>query len=311
MHDFCAGDILSYSAGSTQAGPDGFRKVNRAGLNLTAIVRSHWPDRLLPFRARPPLVINAYPALVALPSDGVLVDCYMSVRTASRALQLAAREQMPVIILSQPLFLGQLLTHYLSLNLALPDALIAVVGGYWLPPSLHAALATSLSQRDVQFACLQGYGVAEVEAGLLWAADLDAQGRARFRLRGPDVHAELRNGRLHLALKSPDGTLKAEPFDTGDAAEFAVTDRDGSGPVEVLISSSTARLASDIRAELTSWSAADWRRRTGYLARTATGLVAQLREGIVANNDGAELDYYQYAAAHRVSWLDKPRWGAA
>lgn len=307
MNDFCAGDILSYSAGSTQAGPDGFRKVNRAGLNLTAIVRAHWPDRLLPFRARLPLVINAYPALVALPSDGVLVDCYMSVRTASRALQLAAREQMPVIILSQPLFLGQLLMHYLSLNLALPDALIAVVGGYWLPPSLHAALAARLKEHEVQYACLQGYGVAEVEAGLLWAADLDAQGRARFRLRGPDVHAELRNDRLHLALKAPDGTLKAQPFDTGDSAEFA----DGSGPTEVLISSSTTRLANDIRAQLTGWSAEDWRRRTGYLARTATGLGAQLREGIVANNDGAELDYYQFAAAHRVSWLDKPRWGAA
>ena len=106
-----AGDILSYSAGSTQTGPDGFRQINRAGLALTGIVKAHWPERLLAFKDRLPLVINAYPAMVAIPSDGVLIDCYMSVKTASRALQLAARENMPVMLLSQPLFLGQLLMH--------------------------------------------------------------------------------------------------------------------------------------------------------------------------------------------------------
>ena len=309
MSGLRAGDILSYSAGSTQTGPDGFRQINRAGLTLTGIVKAHWPERLAAFGERLPLVINAYPAMVAIPSDGVLIDCYMSVKTASRALQLAAREGMPAMVLSQPLFLGQMLMHHLEQALPFPDAMIAVVGGYWMPQSLHLALAERLQARGVHFSCLQGCGVAEVDAGMLWGADFDAQGRVRFRARGPDIDAQLIQGRLHLALKAADGSLRAAPFDTGDSAEFV--DRVGAAGIDVVISGSTARLAPDIRAELSNWNADDWRRRTGYVARSPLGLVLQLRAGVEVEVGGArtELAYHAFAAEYGVSWLDKPRWG--
>lgn len=306
-----AGDILSYSAGSTQTGPDGFRQINRAGLALTGIVKAHWPERLQAFGERLPLVINAYPAMVAIPSDGVLIDCYMSVKTASRALQLAAREGMPAMVLSQPLFLGQMLMHHLAQALPLPDAMIAVVGGYWMPQSLHHALAQGLEARGVQFSCLQGYGVAEVDAGMLWGADFDAQGRVLFRARGPDIDAQLLQGRLHLALKNADGSLRAAPFDTGDRAEFV--NRVGSAASDIVIAGSDARLASDIRDELSRWTASDWSRRTGYVARTPQGLVAQLRLGAQAElgSTRPELGFYAFADRYGTSWLDKPRWGIA
>lgn len=306
-----AGDILSYSAGSTQTGPDGFRQINRAGLSLTGIVKAHWPDRLKAFSERLPLVINAYPAMVAIPSDGVLIDCYMSVKTASRALQLAAREDMPAIVLSQPLFLGQMLMHHLEQALPLPDALIAVVGGYWMPRSLHHALAQRLNGRGVDFSCLQGYGVAEVDAGMLWGADFDDQERVRFRARGPDIDMQLIQGRLHLALKNADGSLRGAPFDTGDSAEFLP--REGSEGTDIVIVGSAARLAADIRQELASWTANDWSRRTGYIARAAQGLVSQLRVGVMGDTSSArpEMDYYAFAAEYGATWLDKPRWGSA
>ena len=306
-----AGDILSYSAGSTQTGPDGFRQINRAGLALTGIVKAHWPERLQAFGERLPLVINAYPAMVAIPSDGVLIDCYMSVKTASRALQLAAREGMPAMVLSQPLFLGQMLMHHLEQALPLPDAMIAVVGGYWMPQSLHHALAQRLQSRGINYSCLQGYGVAEVDAGMLWGADFDQQGRVLFRARGPDIDARLIQGRLHLAIKNSDGSLRAAPFDTGDSAEFVA--RADSVGNDIVISGSAARLAADIRDELSQWSGSDWSRRTGYLARTAQGLVRQLRLGAQPGPDNGqpELSYYGFAAAHGTSWLEKPRWGGA
>jgi hypothetical protein len=311
MSQLRAGYILSYSAGSTQTGPDGFRQINRAGLALTGIVKAHWPERLQAFGNRLPLVINAYPAMVAIPSDGVLIDCYMSVKTASRALQLAAREGMPAMVLSQPLFLGQMLMHHLDQALPLPDAMIAVVGGYWMPQSLHHALLQRLHARGVEFSCLQGYGVAEVDAGMLWGADFDDQGRVCFRARGPDIDAQLLHGRLHLALKDADGKLRAEPFDTGDSAELIP--RAGSTETDIVISGSAARLAADIREELSSWNAADWSRRTGYVARTPQGLVLQLRVGVQVDlgSQRPELTYHAFAAEHGTSWLDKPRWGAA
>ncbi len=309
-----AGDILSYSAGSTQTGPDGFRQINRSGLALTGIVNAHWPERLQAFAQRLPLVINAYPALVAIPSDGVLIDCYLSVKTASRALQLAAREDMPVMVLSQPLFLGQMLMHHLALGLPLPDAMIAVVGGYWMPQSLHRALAQRLRARGVEFSCLQGYGVAEVDAGMLWGADFDAHGRVLFRARGPDIDAQLLNGRLHLALKNADGSLRAAPFDTGDSAEFVP--HAGSEGTDIVIAGSASRLGDDIRHELSSWTDADWSRRTGYVARTAHGVVFQLRANMAPEHPGsveaiAEMPYHAFAAEYAASWLDKPRWGSA
>lgn len=295
-----AGDLLSYSAGSTQTGPDGFRKVNRSGLSLTAVVKSHWPQLLQPFRERTPVVVNAYPATIGFPTDGVLVDCYLSTRTASRALQLAAREDMPAMLMCQSLFLAELLFRHAANGLRFPDAVIAIAGGYCTPRSLQQALTALLAEKGVPFTLLQGYGVAEVEAGMLWGVDYDAQGRVIYRRRGPDIHAELIDGRLHLALKNTQGELLNAPFDTGDSAVL-----DGA---DVLISNARSRLSPEIMAELESWDMGAWRRRTGYVGRADGRLVFQLREGVPASGDN-ELGYYLFGDRFGFSWLSKPQWG--
>jgi hypothetical protein len=295
-----AGDLLSYSAGSTQTGPDGFRKVNRGGLSLTAIVRANWPHLLAPFGNRTPLVINAYPATIGFPTDGVMVDCYLSPRTASRALQLAAREDMPVILMCQSLFLAELLFRHVAQNLPLPNAVMAIAGGYCTPHSLHAALTQLLAARGIPFTLLQGYGVAEVEAGMLWGVDYDAQGRVIYRPRGPDIHAGIIDGRLHLALKDAQGTLLGAPFDTGDDAVIAGND--------ILISNARSRLSPAVMQELESWDFDAWRRRTGYLGRSDGRLAFQLREG-EGVQDEREVGHYLFGDRFGFSWLNKPRWG--
>ncbi len=295
-----AGDLLSYSAGSTQTGPDGFRKVNRGGLSLTATVRRHWPQLLAPFGGRTPLVINAYPATIGFPTDGAMVDCYLSPRTASRALQLAAREDMPVILMCQSLFLAELLFRHVAQGFALPNAVMAIAGGYCTPHSLHAALTQLLATRGIPFTLLQGYGVAEVEAGMLWGVDYDAQGRVIYRPRGADIHAQVIDGRLHLALQDASGKLLNEPFDTGDDAIISGGD--------ILISNARSRLTPAVMQELESWDLDAWRRRTGYLGRHDERLLFQLREGEHPTDD-RELGHYLFGDRFGFSWLNKPRWG--
>lgn len=99
MSNLNPGDILSYSAGSTQTGPDGYRIARRGGgdngggrnVGLLGALAARWPD-LQSLAEAPLLFINAYPAYVGDFTQGVQVDTYLSPRTADRALALAARE---------------------------------------------------------------------------------------------------------------------------------------------------------------------------------------------------------------------------
>ena len=51
MFDLAPGDVLSYSAGSTQTGPEGYRKLRaRPGLLQAALKR--WPDLAAPLGER-------------------------------------------------------------------------------------------------------------------------------------------------------------------------------------------------------------------------------------------------------------------
>ncbi|MDO9452695.1 MAG: hypothetical protein Q7J29_07520 [Stagnimonas sp.] len=300
MSAFNPGDMLSYSAGSTQTGPDGFRKINRAGLPLLGLLRQLFPAVYAPFGTRLPLVLNAYPASVGFPTDGVLVDCYLSFRTASRALQLAAREGLPVLILGQSLFIAELLRRHQSQGFAWPDALIALVGGYHTPLSLERAMQATVQSAGVSLGFVHGYGAAEVEAGMLLASERNAQGQLRYRARGADIHISTPGGRLHLALQNADGTLRSAPFDSGDSAR---ADSDG-----WIIENAGSRLSPAVLNALESWTAHDWSRRTGYLRSVDGTLHMQLREG--ALSDGThELGFYAYAERFGMSWLEKPKWG--
>jgi hypothetical protein len=62
--------------------------------------------------------------------------------------------------------------------------------------------------------------------------------------------------------------------------------------------------------QLESWSAGDWERRTGLLARKRSTLTLQLRESVV---DGSppEMDFYQSGRRHGFSWTRQPVWGCA
>lgn len=300
MSAFQPADLLSYSAGSTQTGPDGFRTVNRAGLPLLGLVQKLFPAVYAPFGTRLPLVLNAYPASVGFPTDGVLVDCYLSFRTASRALQLAAREDMPVLILGQSLFIAELLRRHLAQGFAWPKALIALVGGYYTPLSLERAMQATVQPAGVSLRFVHGYGVAEVEAGMLLASERNAAGQLRYRARGADIHVSTPGGRLHLALQGSDGSLRAAPFDTGDTAVV-----DGEGWI---IANGGSRLGTPVLEALEHWTNADWSRRTGYLKRSDSALWLQLREGVTATSTH-ELGFHAYAERFGMAWLEKPRWG--
>jgi len=300
MSAFAPGDMLSYSAGSTQTGPDGFRTVNRAGLPLLGLLRSVFPAVYAPFGTRLPLVLNAYPASVGFPTDGVLVDCYLSFRTASRALQLAAREKMPALILGQSLFIAELLRRHQAQGFAWPDALIALVGGYYTPLSLERAMQNIVQPAGVSLGFVHGYGVAEVEAGMLLASERNAHGQLRYRARGADIHASTPGGRLHLALKNADNSLCASPFDTGDLAQA-----DGEGWI---IENGASRLSLQVLSALEHWTHDDWSRRTGYLQRRDSTLWLQLREGASATSEH-ELSFHAYAERFGMAWLEKPKWG--
>ena len=84
--DLRPGDVLSYSAGSTQTGPEGFRKLvpGRRGMLDTAARR--WPDLLDFLGDRPVLFINTYPATVGTFGPGITIDTYLSPRVFSRAM---------------------------------------------------------------------------------------------------------------------------------------------------------------------------------------------------------------------------------
>jgi hypothetical protein len=58
MSELKPGDILSYSSGSHDRGPYGFRTLHRGG-NLRALLENKWPSLFDGFGSRVPLVINA------------------------------------------------------------------------------------------------------------------------------------------------------------------------------------------------------------------------------------------------------------
>jgi hypothetical protein len=99
------GDVLSYSSGSTNRDPHGFRITQKGG-NLLGLIKMRWPGLVATFGDRMPIVINTYPAHIGSFDFGVTVDSYLSYTTASRALHLASVEKLPVMLLGQSLVPG-------------------------------------------------------------------------------------------------------------------------------------------------------------------------------------------------------------
>lgn len=295
--DLAPGDVLSYSAGSTQHGPLGFRKLRqRPGLFGAAVKR--WPELGEAVGGRTLMFINAYPAAVGAMSSGITVDTYLSPRVMSRALQLGALAKQPVALCAQPLFLADALLAHVRAERALPDTLVVLVGGYVMPGSLERMLVSMLSGRVQRTLFLQGYGAAEVDAGCMMARERDDAGRLVYYPRD-DVEPELEDGALLLTLRGPEGEPLVERFRTGEHAERLP---DGGWALW-----NHERLHPIVLAELESWTNADWQRRTGYVRREGETVWIQLRQGEQPTSE-RELDHWDFGRSYGFSWLDKPYW---
>jgi hypothetical protein len=290
------GDVLSYSAGSSQTGPEGFWKLRaRPGILPAALQR--WPELAEPFGRGPILFINAYPASIGMISTGISVDTYLSPRVMSRALQLAAAADQPAVLCGQSLFLADALLAHVRAGRALPNTLLLLVGGYHTPRSLERMLLAMLGPRVRHLAIVHGYGVAEIDAGCMMGRERDAAGRLVFFPR-EDIEVELDGEELLLSLWGAGSEIVVDRWRTGDRAA-------PSGAGWTLWNH--RRLHPSIEAALDSWTDADWERRTGYVRREGETLWIQLRQGQTPAHD-RELDHWEFGRAHGFSWLDKPCW---
>jgi hypothetical protein len=293
---FNAGEILSYSASSNQAGPDGFRILAPAVSYLPALIE-RWPLLGDALGKQPPLIINTYPASLGQFTFGIFVDTYLSVQTGLRALQLAAREGQTALLMGQPLFLAELLFRGFQQGIPWPESLILACGGYVMPLSLENVLTQRLTAQSVNCLVLHCYGVAEVDAACLVALERNQQGEILYNPRNNEIQAKISQGRLFLGHHKPGKALQL--WDTGD---FAVRD-----DAALKITPCPARLAPSVIANLESWSESDWERRTGYLSGSQ-GSICQLREGFQPESEH-ESAHFLFAHESGFSWLRKPAWG--
>ena len=297
MTQLAAGDILSYSSGSSQSGPWGFRRL-REGRKLLEPCAARWPHLIEALGQAAPLVINAYPASLGRFDFGISVDSYLNPKTVSRSLQLAAVEHRSAILIAQPLFLGELIERHLRAGFALPSQMIFAIGGYPLPESLERFIRERCLDRDAAATFVHFYGVAEVDAACLAATKRDTDGLLLYFPMGEDIETEIQSGQLLLSLRhSEDQPI--DRFETGDAFE------EHRGALKLLQSNAAEPSA---LSRLETFTSKDWTRRTGYFAIDAEGLlIDQLRPGIQPASRG-ELTYHDYCSRIGSSWLDKPRW---
>lgn len=293
------GDVLSYSAGSTQTGPYGFRKL-RARRSLLAAVGERWPEVPAAVGDRTLMFINGYPAAIGTLPGAISVDTYLSARVMSRALQLGRVENHPVVVAAQPLFLAHALYHHVAADRPLPETLLLWVGGYVMPQSLERALVETLEDRVRALHFVQFFGAAEVDAGCFMGRDRTSEGQLIYHPR-TDVEPALDGAdgdELVLTLRNPDGSPVIERFATGDCAR-----QHGDGWVIW----NHRRLHPDVERELESWTSDDWSRRTGYVRRADDTIWVQLRAGQSPTSD-AEVEHHEFARRFRFAWLEKPYW---
>lgn len=298
MATFNPGDVLSFSAGSSHTGPEGYRKL-RKGADMFEPLRTRWPDLFTRITWRTPLLINAYPGVLGTFSVGVYVDTYLNPKTVSRALQLACVEAMPAVVLSQPVIVADMLFRHVAGGFPFPRTLVILTGGYVMPRSLEAALRRLVVDSGCE-ACdiLHAYGAAEVEAGCLLAMERTEAGELVYYPRKTGVEVELDGEEILLSFSSPEGEKLVDRFRTGDSGR-----PDGEG----FVLWNHSRLHPAVLEVLESWDANDWRRRTGILHHEGDRWQYQLREGY-APEAPEELGFFDFAKEHGFSWLDKPNW---
>jgi hypothetical protein len=297
MVELRPGDILSYSSGSHDRGPYGFRTLHRGG-NLRAMLEAMWPNLFEGFGDRLPLVINAYPAAIGTFDFAVYVDTYLSLSTGSRALTLAHLEKMPVMLLGQPLYIADLIHRHLRRSDQLPDTMLIATGGYVMPRSLEGALRAACADKVEHLSIVHGYGVAEVDAACLLAVDRDSKGNLVYIRRNDRVAVDFdEDQQLLLSLYGADGAPIIERFPTGDCGRA-----EGEGTVIW----NEDRLHPNVLKILESWGEEDWSRRTGYLYY-GREVRFQLRKGEQPKL-AIECEFHEYEKKYGQYWLFKPQW---
>ena len=298
--DLSPGDVLSYSAGSTQTGPEGFRKLVPGRRSMLDAAVARWPELGGFLGERPVLFINCYPATIGTFTPGITVDTYLSPRVFSRAFQLGRAADHPVILLGQPLFLADVLLRHAAAGLPFPETLMIWTGGYVMPRTLELMIVHLLDQHVERSVLLQYFGAAEVDAGCLMARDRTDDGDLIYLPRD-DVEVEADGENLLLSLRDPSGDgWRIHRFLTGD-----LTRPHGEG----WLIRNPRRLHPEVETEMESWSIEDWRRRTGYVRRDDGKIWIQLREdATVQPGSEKELDHYDFGRRFSFSWLAKPYW---
>lgn len=295
--DLRPGDVLSYSAGSTQTGPEGFRKLVPGRRSMLDAAAQRWPEVLELLGDRPVIFVNTYPAAIGTFRPGITVDTYMSPRVFTRAMQLGRAADHPVILLGQPLFVADVLLRYVEGGFPLPETLMIWTGGYVMPCSLEKMMTALVTPHVERFMIIQYFGAAEVDAGCLMARERTAEGELIYYPRD-DVEPDVDGENLLLSLHSSEGGYVIERFATGDLAR-----PHGGG----WVIRNPRRLHPGVEAAMESWSEADWHRRTGYVQRQGETIAIQLREGVEVEH-GDELEHYDYARRYAFTWLAKPYW---
>lgn len=296
-----AGDVLSYSSGTHENGPYGYRTL-RTGGDVMGLLQQRWPRVLASFGGRLPVVINAYPASLGRFDFGVFVDSYLSLSTGSRAMHLAALENMPVMLLGQPLLVADLMYRHLANNPTMPDTLVIGTGGYVMPRSLESALLGLLRERCSNVHIVHGYGVAEVDSSCLLAVDRNPDGHLVYHPRA-DVRVDFDPDQqlLLTLLDANTGAPLVERFPTGDGGK--PTDDGG------YLVWNHERLHPHVLRLLESWKPRDWERRTGYLYYGK-----EIRFQLRKHHDpeiALEAEFHEYEKRYGQSWLFKPVWSRA
>lgn len=289
---FEPGDVLAFSAGSSDPARLKFRRLDRACMTSRRIsaCAEVVPELKDVLGRGTPAVISACPVPTGPFTDAVFVDSYVRPPVVSAALELLAGHGHAVVLFASPLVAAHLLLRHGERDL--PESLTLVLGGYHCPASLEAFLRGILQGRVKRVLCVHAYGVAEVGVGLLVGQRL-ATGDIAYAAAHPGVTPVIVADSLVLRTATAD-------VDTGDRAYPLAYGR-------MRIHNPPSRLSPRTEAALEQWGREDWQRRTGHLTWTPR-LRTQLRPGVRRRADH-EVSFGRFVDAPGMSWLDKPRWG--
>lgn len=285
---------LSYAAGSNSREPYGYRVMDDSGREKLLALVGYFPV-LKEFLSPEGMIVSAYPAALGLTGVGTFVDTYLHSTTFMRALRLAARESRTVLVAAQPLVCADFLWQHYNSHFETPGRMVLALGGYYLPTSLEQFLRTLMAERGCSVKILHSYGVAEVGHTCFASMSRFECGSPRYTHVATDVTTSIHASSKELSLASTNRLVQ-----TGDHAEVI----EGTWRIK----SSESRLHPQIVAELESWTADDWKRRTGYLKTNGHRFYFQLRQDAENRRRADELSFFDFWKEFGGSFTCKPDW---